>query len=222
MSSKALADFQMLIDRKLNRQQAYPAYGSNYHFNPAIRLTHADGVLTTHLVYESHSIQQIDGNRTELIISLKDELYPVFISIKFIAYEHEDVITQEVSVCHKEKGIVKIEEISSTYLPIKAHSYYLTQLAGPWGAEANIIEEKLQCGTKVIDSKKGIRTSHGHTPFFLLSLDNSAKEENGKVYAGALAWSGNYKLSFQLDDKNQLHINCGINSFASTYCMTSN
>lgn len=217
LSSKALANFQIITDKKQARQQAYPAYGGSHHFDPAIRITHADGVLTTCLVYESHSIKQIEDNRTELTISLKDELYPVSVSIKFTAYKDEDIITQEVSVTHKEKESVKIEQISSNYLPIKAHSYYLTQLTGPWGAEANIIEEKLQCGTKVIDSKKGIRTSHGHTPTFLLSLDNPTNENYGKVYAGALAWSGNYKLSFQLDDKNLLHVNCGINSFASTY-----
>lgn len=216
-SEKDLSGFQVLFDKKQMRQQAYPAFGDDFLFNPALRIIHADGTLTTSLVYDGYQVNTIDKNRAELNIALKDQLYPVFVNLKFVSYRNEDIITQRVSIHHKEKGIMKINEISSAYFPIKAYSYYLTQLAGPWGAEANLIEEKLLPGTKLIDSKKGVRTAHGHTPTFLLSVNGPATEHEGQIYAGALAWSGNYNLSFQVDDKNLLHINCGINSFASTY-----
>lgn len=217
LSSKDLTNYQLLIDKKQTMHAAYPSYGGDFNFNPAIRLVHSDGILTTSLVFEEFNVEKIDNNRIGTSILLKDELYPVSVKLHFVSYTEEDIITQEVSIFHKEKGIIEIEEISSSYFPIKAHSYYLSQLAGPWGAEAYITEETLTPGTKLIDAKKGIRTSHGHTPTFLLSTDGPAKENSGKIYAGALAWSGNYRLSFQVDDKNLLHINSGINPFASTY-----
>lgn len=42
-------------------------------------------------------------------------------------------------------------------------------------------------------------------------------ENDGEVIAGALAWSGNYKLNFELDEFNMLNISAGINPYASEY-----
>ena len=42
--------------------QLYPAYGGRFFLNPALKLTHADGVITTELVYESHEQTVIDDN----------------------------------------------------------------------------------------------------------------------------------------------------------------
>lgn len=39
----------------------------------------------------------------------------------------------------------------------------------------------------------------------------------GEVYAGSLAWSGNYLTSFEVDECGMLHVLTGMNNFASTY-----
>lgn len=195
----------------------YPAYGGRYFLNPALKLTHNDGVLTTELVYVGHEVKKPDNNRTETIVRMKDPLYPVYVNVKFTAYQAENVITQSVEITHQEKKALKVENLASAYLPLHAETYYLTHFSGTWAAEMQLEEEKLTHGVKKIESKKGVRTTLSENASFLLSLNAPAQEDAGDVYAGSLAWSGNFDLSFELDDCGILHTITGMNSFASTY-----
>jgi alpha-galactosidase len=202
-------------------QQLYPAYGGHHYLNPALRLTHDDGVLTTELVYAGVETDTLDDNRTLTVVHLKDTLYPVLVDVHFVAHKAEDVIVQQVVISHHEQGTVRMGNIASCYFPLHAGAYYLTHFYGSWGAEMQWKEERLTPGVKVIESKKGVRTAQSESPSFLLSLDRPAAEDFGEVYAGALAWSGNYKLLFELDEPGVLHTSGGINDFASEYYLDS-
>jgi Alpha-galactosidase len=202
--------------------QVYPSYGGRYYLNPALQVTHADGVLTTDLVYEGFSSQKTNDNITETIIHLKDKLYPVYVEIVFTAYQKENIISQSVNIRHQEKGVLRVENIASSYLPIHAGSYYLTHFHGTWAREMQVAEEMLTPGIKVIESKKGVRTTQSENPSFLLSLNTPLQENAGDIYAGSLAWSGNYKLSFELDETGRLGIVSGINPFASGFNLKAN
>lgn len=200
----------------------YPAYGGASASTPALRLTQADGVLTTELVYQSSERKSIDENIEKLIIKLKDKLYPIFVDIELTAYKEENIFSQSVTIYHTGKGIVEVNEMASCMLPINASSYYLTHFSGSWGAEMKLQEEKLEAGTKLIDSKQGISTTHTQSPSFLISLDKKSEENAGKVYAGTLAWSGNYSLSFHVNNSNGLQVIGGMNPFAATYYLEAN
>ncbi|NDW17616.1 alpha-galactosidase [Dysgonomonas sp. 216] len=215
-----------VLDRRFKNQpdtndelvpQLYPAYGGRYYLNPALKLTHEDGVLTTDLVYVGSKTKVLDSNRTETVISLKDKIYPVFVDVKFIAFRAENIISQSVSITHQEKKGIQVENIASAYIPLHAESYYLTHFNGTWAAEMQMEEEMLTHGVKVIESKKGVRTTQSENPSFILSLNAKAQEDSGDVYAGCLAWSGNYKLSFELDETGSLNILGGMNPFAALY-----
>lgn len=196
--------------------QLYPAYGGRYYLNPALKLTHDDGVLTTELVYAGSTKKVLDANRTETVISLKDKLYPIFVDIHFVTYAKENIISQSVTISHKEKGNIKLENIASSYIPLHAESYYLTHFHGTWAAEMQMEEERLTHGVKVIESKKGVRATQAENPSFILSVNGPSYENSGEVYAGSLAWSGNYKLSFEMDETGTLNIISGLNPFAAT------
>ncbi len=196
--------------------QAYPSYGDRFYLTPALKLTHTDGVLTTDLVYDKHSVKNIDGNIVETTVSLKDKLYPVYVDLVFKAYQKENIISQSVKMRHEEKGSLAVENIASSYLPLHANSYYLTHFNGTWAREMRVTEEKLNRGIKVIESKKGVRATQAESPSFILSLNAPMLEDSGETYAGTLAWSGNYKLSFEVDETGRLGIVSGINPFAST------
>jgi len=200
----------------------YPAYGGKFYLNPAIRLTHTDGVLTTELVYVATEKKTMDMNRIETIVHLKDKLYPVFVDIHFTAYQKENVVCQSVTVLNEEKKNISVDNIASSYLPLHAQSYYLTHFHGTWAAEMQMTEEKLTSGVKVIESKKGVRTSQSESPSYLLSLNGPAQENSGEIYAGSLAWSGNFALSFEFDENGILNVLGGINPFASTYHLQPN
>jgi alpha-galactosidase len=197
--------------------QLYPAYGGRYYLTPALKLTHSDGVLTTELVYAGSQTKTLDNNRTETVISLKDKLYPVFVDIRFVAYQKENIICQSATIYHKQEGNIKVENFASSYIPLHAESYHLTHFNGTWAAEMQVEEEELTHGIKVIETKKGVRATQSENPSFILSLNSPSKEDSGEVYAGSLAWSGNYKLSFELDETGKLGIVSGMNPFASTF-----
>ena len=197
--------------------QAYPSYGERFYLTPALKLTHVDGVLTTDLIYSKHTVKNIDSNIIETTISLKDKIYPVYVDLIFKAYQKENIISQSVTIKHDEKGILNVENIASSYLPLHAKSYYLTHFNGTWAREMQATEEKLTRGIKVIESKKGVRATQAESPSFILSLDAPMQEDQGEVYAGTLAWSGNYKLSFEVDEAGRLGIVSGINPFASDF-----
>ncbi|MDD4991223.1 MAG: alpha-galactosidase [Paludibacter sp.] len=197
--------------------QLFPAYGGRHYLNPALRVTHEDGVITTELVYVSSQKTQLDENRTETVIKLKDKLYPLFVDVHFIAYKAENIISEYVTVFHSEKKPIVIANIASSYIPLHADSYYLTHFYGTWAHEMQMKEEKLTPGTKTIESKKGVRATQSENPSFLLSLNNPASENVGEVYGGSLAWSGNYNLSFEFDESGVLNVMSGMNPFAAEY-----
>lgn len=122
---------------------------------------------------------------------------------------------QSVTVRNREQGPVIVRQIASAFFSLKAMSYYLTHFHGSSNAEMWLKEELLTPGIKTIDSKKGVRTTHNENSCFIVSVNGPAKEDDGEVYGGALAWSGNFESSFQLDDFNMLQIRCGLNPFCS-------
>jgi alpha-galactosidase len=83
------------------------------------------------------------------------------------------------------------------------------------------ITEQLTPGTKVLDSKLGVRAEQFQNPSFILSLNGQATETNGEVLAGSLAWSGSFECAFD-DNGHGVRALCGINPFASAYRLKPN
>ncbi|MDR2674997.1 MAG: alpha-galactosidase [Opitutaceae bacterium] len=196
--------------------EVYPAFGGTNFANLALSVVHADGSLTTELVYAGHERRALDAGREETVVHLKDKLYPLTVDLHFTAHKAEDVITQRAVLSHREKAPVRVETIASACLPLQAGAYYLTHFHGAWGREMRVTEEKLTPGGKIIEEyRKGVQTTMSDNPSFMLALEHPADEEAGEVYAGALAWSGNYRLSFAPDELETLHITAGMNPFAA-------
>lgn len=199
------------------RHQAYPTYGTDNLFESAIRMTHNDGNPALELVYVSHQTTKIDANTTETSIKLKDPVYPVKVTLHYKAFYKENVIEQWTEIVHREKKPVTLYNYASSMLHFDADKYWLTQFHGDWAKEVRMQESELTSGAKVIDSKLGVRTNIYQTPVFFLALNDKAKENTGELIAGTIAWSGNFKFTFELDNKKSLRISSGINPFASEY-----
>ncbi|PWD98926.1 alpha-galactosidase [Marinilabilia rubra] len=199
--------------------EAYPSFGNGCSNEVALIATHDDGTMATDLMYESHK-QQLDGNIQTTTIKLKDEKKPFFVELNFKAYQAENVIEQWVSIRHTEKKPVKLEQFASTALGFKAESYYLTHFHGSWAQEMQLVEEKLNNGIKLVETKRGVRSTEYENPSFVLSLNQQASDHYGEVVMGALAWSGNFRLSFQVEDRDYCQLTAGINPFASDYLLS--
>ena len=199
------------------RHSAYPTFGTDNLFEPAIRITHNDGNPSLELEYQNHIIQKIDDNMAELIIKLKDPQYPVFVNLHYKTFYKENVIESWTEIEHNEKKAVMLYNYASSALHLDADQYWLTQFYSDVVEEVRMEESQLTRGIKVIDSKLGVRTNMFASPSFFLSLNSKSGENTGEVIAGTIAWSGNFKYTFDIDNNNELRIISGINEFASEY-----
>lgn len=199
------------------RHSAYPTFGTDNLFEPAIRITHNDGNPSLELEYQNHTIQKIDDNTAEIIIKLKDPQYPVFVNLHYKTFYKENVIESWTEIQHNEKKSVMLYNYASSALHLDADQYWLTQFYSDVVEEVRMEESQLTRGIKVIDSKLGVRTNMFASPSFFLSLNSKSGENTGEVIAGTIAWSGNFKYTFDIDNNNELRIISGINEFASEY-----
>ena len=203
-------------------REVYLTAGMENQFEPAIRIIHADGNPSLELQYVSSSNKKKDDNVTTTNVVLKDSVYPVEVILHYTSYYNEDVIKAWTEIRHSEKKPVELTEYASSLLHFNANEYWLTQFHGDWAREMEMIEEKLTNGIKSIESKLGTRTNFYQTQAFFLSLNKPSTETEGEVMAGTLAWTGNYKYTFEIDQRNGLHVRSGINSFASDYFLQPN
>ena len=201
------------------KYEAYPGNGLGYINEPAITAIHSDGSLVTELALTGEKTVNESTDVKHTTISLRDKIYDLQVDLHFRAYQKEDVITQWVEVRNNEKGSVQLKNYYSSFIDLKAESYYLTHFHGAWAGEMFKVDEKLESGIKSIESRKGVRATQTENPSFILSLNHLATEDEGECYGGALAWSGNYKLVFEVDEWEHLNILSGINPFLSTYLL---
>ena len=201
---------------------AYTSSGSTNLVEPALNITHSDGNMSTELKYVSHDSKKIDDNVTLTTVVLKDEIYPVEVVLNYKTYAKENVVEQWTVIKNKEKGAIELEKYASTNLYFAANDYFLTSYHGSWGREMKPEETKLTNGIKTLDSKLGARANLFAPPTFQLSFDRPATEDEGKVLLGQLAWSGNFKIDFEMDSYHHLRLMAGINPHASEYPLEPN
>ena len=199
---------------------AYPTVGGRYNNEPALHVKYADSYHNTELYYTGHEVSEKDGVVTT-VISLKDYVTLLEVSLIFDAWQKENVIVSHSEIKNAGKKSVELLEYASSFMPVKADKYLLTHFWGHWADEMNVSHELLGYDKKVIETRIGVSATKLNNPAFMLSLDTEAYSERyGEVIAGALAWSGNFKLCFDRNI-NLLNISAGINPFASAYKLAS-
>ena len=177
----------------------YPPAGNGFILEPALQVVHADGNTSTDLSYAAHEVGKVGANVTITRIQLHDPAYPFLVTLCFKAFEAEDVIEQWAEIRHEEPAPVVLSRFASSAPVVKAQSYWLSQFHGDHMREAELSEERLTAGIKVLDSKLGVRAHQMRNPSFVLSIDGPAEEETGAVLGGTLAWSGSFQFAFEID-----------------------
>lgn len=201
----------------LTTLDAYPAFGKSYINQPAFRAVHADGNLTTELTYVSHEIKTVSPGITITRVVLKDKFYDLSVTLFYKAYERTDILEQWTEISHTEKKNVTLYDFASGQLALNESAYWLTSFHGNWASEMNMQEEKLTEGIKTIDSKIGVRANQFAHACFLVSLNQPAAENTGRVLGGTLNWPGSWSMTFEVDPAKNLRIISGINPFSSSY-----
>ncbi len=195
------------------RGMAYPATGGRFTGEPALHVKYADGTHNTELYFSG--VTQ-NGGRTEIL--LNDPVTKLEVKLIYDAYAREDVIAMHTEIRNCGKKAVELLNAASASLYLDCDKVLLTHFYGAWAKEMCMENEVLGHDLKVIESRRGVQATQGNNPSFLLSLGTAELRENeGEVIAGALAWSGNFRMSFEKDDANRLNVITGISPHASAY-----
>ncbi len=210
-----------LSDDNGSGPMAYPTTGGRYLGEPALHVKYADGYHNTELIYSAHQVRR-NGDAVTTEITLKDPVTLLEVKLFYAAYQKEDVICTHAEIRNGGKQPVELLNYASGSLFLDADKYYLTHFHGGWADEMQMDGELLTHDTKVIESRRGTQVTQCNNPSFLVSLGTDRLQENvGEVVAGALAWSGNFRLSFEMDESNRLNVLAGISPFASAYKLTA-
>ena len=196
--------------------EVYSGSGNEDYFEPAVAITHNDGKNSTYLYYVSSTTKSVDGG-TQTTINLRDDQYPVDVTLHYVAYPKENVIKTWSEIRHQEKKPIILSTYASTMLYFNRPSYYLTEFSSDWACEARMSSQKLEFGKKVIDTKLGTRAAMHTHPFFEIGLDQPVNERQGEVLMGTLGWTGNFRFIFEVDNAGNLRVIPGINPYASNY-----
>ncbi|MGI4832642.1 MAG: alpha-galactosidase [Janthinobacterium lividum] len=196
---------------------AYTPAGTWNLSEPALEVTHADGNPSLELHYVRHTVTQPDAHSTLTRIVLRDPVYPFEVTLCYRAWAQENVIEQWAELVHHEKKPVVLQKYASANLYFTRKDFYLTTFQGQYAREMQPAETRLLPGTRSVSSQLGTRAMLLQTPNFVLGLGQPAAENEGTVLLGQLAWSGNFKLDFEVDSYQNLRLLAGINPAASAY-----
>ncbi len=194
--------------------EAYPVMGTEDYYEPTFEIRHSDGNPTSVLKYQQHSQQ---GDLTSIV--LRDEVYPVEVTLYYKVFPKEDIIQQWAEIRHEEKGKVYLGRYASSMLYFEAPNYYLNEFASDWAKEMQMLDQELKFGKKVVDSRLGTRANLMAQPFFEVGLGGPVRENEGTVLMGTLGWTGNFRFTFEVDNQHVLRVVSGINHDASSYLL---
>jgi alpha-galactosidase len=194
--------------------EEYPGWGGMRFTEPCLKVTLADGVRDLVLQYVSHEVR---GD--ELSIRLKDTQYDLMADLLYRVYPRTGIIRKQARITNRTAQAIAVENAQSGvwYLP-PGDGYRLSYLAGRWAGETQLIREEIHPGIKVLDSRRG-NTSHQFNPWFGIDYRGSADEEHGRVWFGALGWSGNWRLAVEQTPNQQVRVTGGFNTFDFDYLL---
>lgn len=201
--------------------EVYPVMGTEDYYEPAFEICHADGNPTSVFQYVTHEQHAAENGTIETIIRLKDTVYPVHLTLHYVAYPKENIIRQWSEISHQEKKPVQISRYASSMLYFENSCYYLNEFGSDWAKEMRMQQAPLNHGRKVLDTRLGTRANLFTQPFFEVGLGGEVRENEGTVLMGTLGWTGNFRFAFEVDHDNALRIVSGINPDAGRYTLKS-
>ncbi|MBQ3711044.1 MAG: alpha-galactosidase [Bacteroidales bacterium] len=209
-------DFFTGFNHNFGAPNAYPTVGGRFNGQEALHVEYPDGSQNTELYLTGSEVSSREGIVTTTL-HMKDYVTALEVDLVYDAHQAEDVIAMHSVIRNPGKKPVRLRNFASASLNLAADSFELTHFYGGWATEMQIDRELLTHDTKVLESRRGTQNTQGNNPSFVLSLGHPFSETDGATIAGALAWSGNFRISFELDQSDRLNIVSGISPFASHY-----
>ncbi|MBA3282319.1 MAG: alpha-galactosidase [Acidimicrobiia bacterium] len=190
---------------------AYPTFGEEVLREPALRVTHVDGVTSTRLRFESTDVSE---HRHGVVhrVDLVDRAAPLAVTICYRTWPAYDVLEQWVEVTNEASGPVTVQRAAATAPAMAGTAPQLTHWGGGWAGEWTETTEALTPGTKTVASAGGVRSSLYRAPIVLFAPDGVATETDGAVAACTVAWGGDIRFDAEVALHGQVRLLAGYQS----------
>ena len=192
--------------------QEYPASGGYFYEEPCLKVMFANGCRDAKLFYRRHTIERRDGMET-LTVILEEEVYPMQVALFYRLYDGLDVLDRWAEITNTGAEPISLEDVQSAalYFP-GAVDCRFSHLSGKWAGEYQLERHMMTQSKTVVESRHGI-SGPDSCPWFAVDERGEATEDRGRVWAGSLHWSGNWKIVGEIDRARQPRVTLGINDF---------
>ncbi len=190
--------------------EEYPAWAGMKFVEPCLKVTAADQVRDTVLVFQGS--QEEAAELPHVVLTLQDPVYALRVRLHYRVHAQSDIIERWAELINDSAAPLRLERaFSAQWHPPAGPAYRFSHLYGRWNDEFHLVRETLTPGVKVIESRR-LTTSHHHNPWFALD-GGDASETQGEVWFGALGWSGNWKLCAEDTGFCTTRLSLGVNDF---------
>jgi alpha-galactosidase len=148
----------------------------------------------------------------------------VYVTLKYSIDADSGILSRSANIENRDKQPIVIEQAAAAQWTLPPERYTLSYLTGRWAGEWTLNQEPIHPGARVIESRRG-STGHQANPWFAISRDASQKtvgpviapEEYGEVWFGALAWSGSWRFTVEVNQLDFVRVTGGFNPFDFRY-----
>jgi alpha-galactosidase len=189
----------------------YPGFGGGLTVEPAIKVTFPDGVRDLVLRHVDHKVES-----DRIVIRLKDISRAVHVTLTYAMDATSGILVRSAVVENRTGNWIQLDQLAAASINLPySDDYQLSYLTGKWAGEFALQTRAITPGSTVIESRKGV-TSHQANPWIAISRADT-EEEAGPVWFGALAWSGTWRISVDMDAAGGIRTTAGYNPFDFAY-----
>ncbi len=202
--------------------QECPTRGRGDYRTPAVVVENENGRIVNELRYKEYRITEgktsyqempqleATGNDCQTLeITLEDRVNGFEVILFYSVFEKENVIARRTEVKNISDKKLKILGAASLCLDLDIKKLEMISLEGAWGRERHVERYPLHHGMTTIESRRGA-SSHQLNPFAAL-VTKDTNEDYGEVYAVALVYSGDFKISAETDHYGNTRFVAGLN-----------
>jgi alpha-galactosidase len=173
-----------------------PVDGGTRYGPPSLQVRFADGSRAFEWQPAGHDIEESGPGESVLALRFRDRRYPLQVALHYRVRDDTDVIERWTVVRNTgDEALTLLRADSAAWALPPLRDYRLSHVTGQWSAETQLRRDRLPFGETVLTSRRGI-TSHHANPWVMLDA-GEATEDHGRVWSGALAWSGSWRITAQ-------------------------
>lgn len=219
-------DFQSNISENLptldNALLEYPVFGDGGITAPALEVLNADGTNFAEIKVTGYNVTngkpQIEGlpasyaedgdNVQTLEVKTLDEVSGIEVSLFYSVFYDFDVITRFAKITNGGKNAVTLLRALSGNIAFDDKGFDVITNYGTWARERQIERAPLKHNAVSVSSNIG-SSSHAANPFLIVAEHNTTEDFGGAVGI-ALAYSGNHKMTADLNRYGIVNLSGGI------------